>query len=256
MSAPFLIWTMRRTGGTTLAALLTTLSEHPGIQHEPFNAERKLGAVTTRWREGRDPARLRSDIETSLAHRPVLKHCHELMPPELNRTLMEVANDLGYRHIVLDRRAEADRILSLELAKLTGAWGGKDAKRIYTEIEAGEVSLPSLNIEEAVAHLRFCRKRRSEVRDLFATTGQQPHVIYFEDIYHDPDAGRTRVGALLEFLGIEPDDHPEYEKQLTEALLHRGQNSARIMSAIPNITAARRALDMAHAAQAEVFAAS
>lgn len=255
MSAPFLIWTLRRTGGTTLTTLLTALSDHPGTEHEPFNPDRHFGAVTRHWRAQQDAARLRADIEAALAPRPVIKHCYEIMPPALNRTLMEVSTERGYRHVILDRRDEADRVLSLELAKITGAWGSEAATRIYAEIEAGTGTLAPLDIEGAVAHLRYCHKRRGEIRDLLVASGQRPHVIYFEDVYRDPQAGRAQVGAVLEFLGIDPADHPDYEARLTEALLTRGQNSARIMSAVPNIEAARAALEAA-AAQPEVFAAS
>ena len=247
---------MRRTGGTTLAALLASLSEHPTVPHEPFNPERIFGAVTTAWRKSHDKAQLRAGIEAALTPRPVIKHCYEIMPPELNRALMEVASEKGYRHVILDRRAETDRILSLELAKITGAWGGDDAKRIYARIDAGEAAVDPVDIGEAVAHLRYCHKRRQEIRDLLSGTGQAPHVIYFEDVYRDPEAGRARVGALVDFLGIDRADHPTYEAQLTDALLHRGQNTARIMSAVPNIDAARAALEEAQAGLDEVFTAS
>jgi hypothetical protein len=41
VSSPFIIWTMQRTGGTTLTDLLMSMSEHPGAEHEPFNWARK-----------------------------------------------------------------------------------------------------------------------------------------------------------------------------------------------------------------------
>ena len=106
---------MQRTGGTTLAALLANLSEHPGVQHEPFNAERIFGHVTEGWVADRDPVAMRAALVEALAERtPVIKHCHELVPAPVNEELMRVASGLGYRHMVLDRRAEVDRILSLE----------------------------------------------------------------------------------------------------------------------------------------------
>lgn len=256
MSAPFLIWTLRRTGGTTLTALLTDLSEHPGTQHEPFNPERRFGAVTTRWREEGNRARLRADIAKALEGRPVLKHCYEIAPPELNQVLMEIATDLGYRHIVLDRREETDRVLSLELAKSTGAWGSEDARRIYAEIETSERKLAPLDVNQAVAHLRQCFRRRSEIRDLFAANGQEPHIVYFEDVYRDPEAGRARVSAVLAYLGIDPSAHCEYESRLTDALMTRGQNSAQIMSSVPNIDQVRDALEAAQENECEVFVAS
>ncbi|MBY6006631.1 hypothetical protein KUV62_22090 [Salipiger bermudensis] len=253
MSDPYIIWAMRRTGGTTLAALLSSLSEHPNVEHEPFNQGRVFGAVTAAWREGRNRRRLRADIAAALEKRPVIKHCYEIMPPELNRTLMEVATELGYRHIVLDRRAESDRILSLELARITGAWGGKDAKRIYGRIAAGEQELAPVEVGSAVAHLHECRRHREALERLLAASRQTPFVVYFEDIYSDPAQGRQRVGRLLAFLGIDPAEHPDYEARLTDALLNRGQNSARILSSVPNISEARTALAEAAAKSPPLF---
>ncbi|AXI46082.1 hypothetical protein C1J03_08665 [Sulfitobacter sp. SK012] len=67
MSHAYFIWTMQRTGGTTLAILLRRLSEHPSVEDEPFNLTRVFG------------------------------------------------------HIILDRRSERGRIVSLEQADATGA---------------------------------------------------------------------------------------------------------------------------------------
>lgn len=245
MSHPYIIWTMQRTGGTTLAALLATLSEHPGVEHEPFNAERLFGKVTTNWQQAKDTHRLRADIEAVLEPRPVIKHCYELLPPAVNQSLMQVASAKDYRHIILDRRAETDRILSLELAKLTGAWGGHEAIDIYDAIERGEVELKPINVEQALQHMSICQQRRRAVSEQFQSLGETPFVVYFEDVYSDPKSGRQLILELLEFLQIDPNTHPEYEQLVHEALLHKGQNSAGIMDAVPNLDKVRQQLDQA-----------
>lgn len=234
---------MRRTGGTTLATLLATLSGHPSVPHEPFNPERIFGAVTRGWHNHHDKARLRAAIIEVLTPRPVIKHCYEILAPQVNRTLMEASTKLGYRHVILDRNAEADRILSLELAKSTGAWGGKTTKQIYHQIETGEHSLNPIDIPHALHHLQYCQKRRLELAGLLEEFGQTAFTVYFEEVYGDPQAGRDRVGQLLEFLGILPNDHADYDKLLSEALLHKGQNSARVMTMVPNIDQARAQLN-------------
>lgn len=256
MSKPFIIWTLRRTGGTTLASLLSTLSEHPKVPHEPFNKDRTFGSITTEWIEKQDMVALRRNIAEALAERPVIKHCYEILPAELNRVLMEVSTELGYRHVVLDRRAETDRILSLELARITGAWGGADTKKIFSAIGAGEMSLPPIETKHAVRHMVQCSVRRAEIDALFEELGQVPFVVYFEDVYSDPEAGRARVGRLLEFLEIDPSAFPNYAKLLDDALLKKGQNSASVMSAIPNIDKARTELDMTAAKYPPLFVAS
>ncbi|CUH51508.1 hypothetical protein [Shimia marina] len=242
MSAPYIIWTMQRTGGTTLAALLSELTEHPKIEHEPFNVERALGWVTRNWREKQDADLLQADLRRALEERPVIKHCYELVPEELNSALMVCATELGYKHVILDRRAEQDRILSLELAKQTGAWGGKGVRGTYDRVEAGDVKLHDIDTKAALGHMGYCQKRRQFLATQFAKGGQSPFVVYFEDVYSDPDAGRKRVGDLIAFLGIVPSEHPNYAAQVDEALLKKGQNSARVMDLVPNIEDVRAKL--------------
>lgn len=256
MSDPYVIWTMRRTGGTTLAGLLNGLSEHPGVQHEPFNAERVFGHVSQAFLENGDLEQLRSDLMDCLAPRPVIKHCYELTSEAFNRVFLEVTTQLGYRHIVLDRRSEVDRIVSLELAHLTGAWGGEGAKKIYPAIEAGEVILKPINLKRALNQMELCHTRRQQLAQITAATDPAPFVVYFEDVYTDPQEGRALIERLLAFLGIRPEDHADYTRRINDALLRRGQNTARILQAVPDFDEMRTKLHETHAVRTPVFAAS
>lgn len=242
MSAPHIIWTMQRTGGTTLAGLLSTLSDFPGVEHEPFNHERLYGWVVRNWQTHRDTDDLTADITKALEKRPVIKHCYELLPPALNQTLLRVSTELGYLHIILDRRAEVKRILSLELAKQTGAWGGKEAREIFAEIKDGTRTLAPMDIEAALQHLEACQQRRRDLVALFQDAGIDPFVVYFEDVYSDFEAGSVLVRALIDFLEIDIKAQDKFEKMVEDALRHKGQNSARVMDAIPNIEETRAAL--------------
>jgi LPS sulfotransferase NodH len=248
LSAPYIIWTMQRTGGTTLAVLLAELSEHPKVKHEPFNVERPFGFVTRHWLSGGDDAQLAADMATVLDARPVIKHCHELVPTPLNRALMAASVARSYRHIVLDRRPETDRILSLKLAEQTGIWGWKSAREAYDAITADRQALKPLDVQAALAHLRHCQARRQALSALLHNANQTPFVIYFEDIYSDPSIGRENIRRLVEFLDIDPAEHPQYENQVSDALLNRGQDSGRILDLVPNIAEARAKL----AAQAQM----
>jgi LPS sulfotransferase NodH len=242
MSSAYIIWTLRRTGGTTLAALLADLSEHPGVEHEPFNPERAFGAVVRAWRDHRDEAQLRAHFEQVLAPRPVIKHCYELLPDAFNAMLMQVTRDLGYAHIVLDRRAEVDRILSLELAKQTGAWGKQEAGKVLRELQMGVRRMAPFDTAEALHHKAVCAARRGWLADAFADAGITPHEVFFEDVYSDLEAGRAEVAALLAFVGIVPEDFPDFEQRRDEALLKKGQNSARLLDFVPNLLDVREAL--------------
>ncbi|MEH6523990.1 hypothetical protein [Sulfitobacter sp.] len=256
MSDPYVIWTMRRTGGTTLATLLNILSEHPSIQHEPFNVERKLRHIPKMLAEGGDVKQVRAELEDCLAHRPVIKHCYELMNPAFNKVLMKVTTKLGYRHIVLDRRSEAARVISLELAQLSGAWGAGSTEKIYPEIEAGERALEPINIERALSEMRQSHLRRQELVAMTKWSKPAPFMMYFEDVYTDHVAGRALIGRLLAYLGIRPEDHLDYDTLLEDALVQRGQNSVRIVQAVPDFDAAKAQLSALEAAQKKIFVAS
>ena len=248
---------MRRTGGTTLASLLATLSEYPGIQHEPFNSDRKFGHIAAEFALSGDEAQLRAALHDCLENRPVIKHCYELMSHAFNAAFMDVTTTLGYRHIVLDRRNETDRIVSLELAHLTGAWGGAAVQKIYPDIEAGEVTLEPLDATRALREMRLCNTRRKELSQAMATLdGVTPFVVYFEDVYSDPEEGRALIARVLEFLDIRREAHTDYEKLVDDALLRRGQNSSRILQAVPDVEATINTLKAEHAAQEPVFTAS
>ncbi|MEO1795595.1 MAG: hypothetical protein AAFR53_01095 [Pseudomonadota bacterium] len=242
MSDPFVIWTMRRTGGTTFTGLLTTLSEHKGTQHEPFNLDRKFGHVTERWTKDGDAAGLVSEMAQVLETRPLIKHCYELVPEMVNLALIRMTTELGYRHIVLDRGAEVDRILSLELAKLTGAWGAEQAADIYEEISAGTRALPEIEIKSARSHMVTCAKLRRWLAGQFDTAGHVPLLVYFEEIYGDFDAGKRTVEEVLDCLGIVPGTHKKYDELVREALTEKAQNSQSIAHAVPNFGAARAVL--------------
>ena len=244
VSYPYIIWTMRRTGGTTLAALLATLSEHPGVAHEPFNPDRLFGAIATAWAQDPDPERLHAELTEVLARRPLIKHCYELHPAPFNEILLEVATGLGYRHMVLDSRAEVDRIQSLELAKITGVWGPDEAEAAYDRIARGEEVLAPIPVPQAVQHMRFCASARARLTAQFDALGVDPHVVFFEDVYAgpDPEAGISRVYAILRFLEIDPKAHPKSYAMIVDALTNKGQKTRRIMDAVPNLDEAQAAL--------------
>jgi hypothetical protein len=193
-----------------------------------------LGHLTNTWLVDRDGAMLQRGMAEALANRPLIKHCYELPTPEVNDCLMHVATDLGYRHIILDRRAEDDRILSLQLAQATEAWGGPDANAIYAAIIAGTRTPEPITIQAAVAHMDYCLARRRDLLKLMHDYDQSPFVVLFEDVYADPEKGRALVRRLVEFVGMDPSDDRRYDDLVSDALLTRGQNSMQILNFVPN----------------------
>jgi hypothetical protein len=247
LSTPILIWTLRRTGGTTLTSLLDALSEYPTIDQEPFNWDRCFGAVARAWHADRRLDHLEVALQRVLADRPTIKHCYELHADAFNAALFAQATALGYRHMILDRRDEVGRILSLELAKLTGVWGRMGAAERYRQYEAGEVQMGPVDVPAAIAHMRLCQSHRAAIMALVARSGLPVRQTAFEDIYPDPVQGRALIHAILGDFGLDRPGDAALEQQITIALNHRGQNSARMMGMVPNIEGARRRLAKAAA---------
>lgn len=243
MSTPFVIWTFRRTGGTTLTDLMMDLSEHPRTDQEPFNWDRSFGAVSKHWYDTHDAARLEADLDAVLQDTPLIKHCHELHPDGFNDALFAAAHRHGYRQLVLDRRDEVGRMLSLELAQMTGAWGKHGSAERYARVERGEDVLPPIDIAAAIGHMRLCQARRHALRARIDAAGLAVPVVLFEDLYACPiEEGRPRVRAILQDLGLTRKDPAGVRQRITHALRWQGQGSARILPFVPNLAAARDAL--------------
>lgn len=254
LSAPFIIWTFRRTGGTTFASLMMDLSEHPRTNHEPFNWDRCFGAVSKNWFETRDDARLVAELDAVLADKPLIKHCHELHPDGFNDALFVAAERHGYRQLVLDRRDEVGRILSLELAKMTGVWGKRGAAERYERIERGEELLPPIDIAAALKHMRLCHARRLALKARLPRARHPVRVVLFEELYGPIAQGRAQMRSILQDYGlIEGHDPVKICEQITAALRSRGQNSARMLRFVPNIDEARAALAAEAARHPPVF---
>ena len=199
------------------------------------------------WIKSGDKDQLERDVEQTLEKRPLIKHCHELVRQEINTALLKVSTRLGYRHLTLNRRDEVGRVLSLELAKITGVWGKVGSVQAYEKIKAGEIQLNPINIPAAVANLRFCWDRRVQMERELAAIDPKTYDIIFEDAYANPvnEANHEIVCGAVEFLGMYPEAFPDFTKRLTEVLTNKGQNSARIIDFVPNIQETRAALTAA-----------
>ncbi|MFC0279467.1 hypothetical protein ACFOHK_19910 [Falsigemmobacter intermedius] len=247
MSAPFIIWTLQRTGGTTLAHLLISLSQSPTLGHEPFNPDRRLGGLHKAFLETRDEEALRAGIRTALAGAGSMKHCHELVPPRLNEILMEETTAAGWTAVILDRQNDSARMLSLITAQLTGAWGKALADQVVRDCEAGTRVLPPADLEAARRGLWNGWQRRRHLAAAFADRGLRPEVVLFEEVYDDPDRGAELVADLIARLGIggataAPPDPRLPDPRILAALKNSGQNSNRILNYLPNIAELRAAL--------------
>lgn len=239
MSTPFAIWTMRRTGGTTLTDLLMKLSEYPTIAHEPFNGDRIFGHVSTNWYEHKDEAKTRAALRSMLQARPLLKHCFELHGHRFNALLLSTLQELGYRQILLTREDEVARILSLQLAEATGAWGKAGSERRYAIFQGEDAPELRFDIAAAQAHLEHCFKSWKWLEKTLDAQGITPFRLRFEDLYQDLESGKETVHAVFDHIDLPPETFAEQIETVENALRYRGQNSNAMMALVTNIDSAR-----------------
>ena len=243
MSHPFIIWTMQRTGGTSLTELLMAMSEHKSADHEPFNRDRQFGAVTIAWSEAKDEAALRHALAGILAERYLIKHTYELRDMTINLALMEAAGR-SYRHVFLYRRDELARLVSKFVAQAHGTWfTGDYASRVYSRIQEGERKLGPLPVAKVVAAYRRGRAMTEEILASFGDLDLAPFSLAYEDLYHGEREPRlARLGELFEFLGFSPEAVERHRANVEEKIFGEGQNTRAIAPHVPNLGQVVRAV--------------
>lgn len=237
-ASPIIIWTFRRTGGTSLRGILFWLTRRPSFEDEAFNDRppRELGALTARFREDGDEDALRLGIREAFAERrPNLKHCIENVPFRLNSVLIEETAKLGYRHVLLLRLNEIDRQISLEMARQTGAWGPEGAVTIYEEIRAGRKKMPALNLGIMRQQVEKDAAALGKITRIFMILEKKPVTVFFEKLYTGPIEDRCAAFRLLaEKTGI-PKAGTLSDAVFVKAAADRGQNSESVRNSVPNL---------------------
>ena len=180
MQSPFIIWTLRRSGGTNLGAALFNASSFSGIQHEPFNGDRVFGYIVKQWKEDKNNEQLRINIREVLKSKPLIKHCFEIMPDELNLILAEESQAIGYQHLFLYREYAADRLLSLNYSLLTGVWGKQHAKSVSVE---KEIFSSEIDVDHLIQHEKQCRRKMYLIYNALLHMKVKPLALTFENLY-------------------------------------------------------------------------
>lgn len=229
--SPFLIWTLRRTGGTTFTRLLHEASGRAEVWREPFGRHGNLFALRQRFVEDKDAARLAEGLEVALAPRPNIKHCFEVCPARFNAVLLNTATRLGYRHIYLDRRDEAARIESLEFARLTGAWGKDQADQLQRALAEGRADPDPPDPAIAERELRRSAVKRQQLFREMRARDTDPLVLFHEDLYSGGILDRFRAAAA--HCGIAG---PLDEEVIADQGQGRSsQNTAALIAALPGL---------------------
>jgi len=228
---PFLIWTLRRTGGTTFTRLLHAASAREEVWREPFARHGKLFGLRRRFVEDKDAARLAEGLEVALAARPNIKHCFEVCPARFNAVLLRTATRLGYRHLYLDRRDEAGRIESLEFARLTGAWGRGQAEHVEKALQDGSLRPGPPDAALAARELRRSAVKRQQLFREMKARDTDPFVLFHEDLY---------AGDILDLFHAAARHCGVTGPLDDDAIADQGsglsaQNTARLIAALPEL---------------------
>jgi hypothetical protein len=201
--APFLILTLRRTGGTATTGIVGRISRYRTIQHEPFNIDRLFGHIHAAFATHGDTTALFQSMERALERKSNIKHCIELVPYALTAELINVCSSLGYKFILLTREDEVKRQSSLALALSTSDWGPKGRRDIYTEIVSGRRTAHAIDL--AAMEERVVRDNDALIFTIkFFKDRNIPYLsITFEDIFASGTAPAAGLHRLCLYLNID-----------------------------------------------------
>ncbi len=200
--APFIVWTLRRTGGTNFAQSLFECSRFDYLEHEPFNFDRAYGHISQEWEDNGDASHLRASLAEVFQEKWLIKHCVEMVPLTFNRVLAEIACDAGYRHLFLYRRDPLARLLSLEFAERAGAWSPNDIKG--SELDEDAILAEPLPVEEMITHEYACRALIQDAYAHLIELEQRPLLIAFEDLFMSENREwlAQQIQGVLDFLRL------------------------------------------------------
>ncbi len=246
MSKPFFIWTMRRTGGTSLTDLLMEMSEYKKIEHEPFLWERELGFVTKEFRrqlDADDHIDIVPVLEEVFAEQPLIKHCYEVFHIDLSRNLIRFLKNRDYKHIFLLRKDEVSRIFSLLLAYQTDVWGKHGSEEAYDRIQSGEQRLEPFDIELLKKEEQTAINHTRKIKNILKNNDLPYKMIYFEDLYTGNEEKRKEnLYDLFDYLEFDQEVIESHQEMINEILFQRSQKSNSILPYVPNLKEAEDVL--------------
>lgn len=225
MSYPFLIWTVQRTGSTTLASILAHLSENKVIEHEPFNTGRMLDY------QGKEEL-LVKQLQEIKGEKFCIKHCWNVHAPNSNQLILKHLLQDNYRIILLQR----DNILAMEisrqLAKQTGIWG----KNNNSENTSSFSNLSPLDISQMQKQINSYKAQLNEYKSQF----KHEHIPYsnisYEQLFDGSLEKRLKmIEEVCKFLNIDSQMMKNKSQEIKELLMNYKQNNSEMYQNIPNV---------------------
>lgn len=236
---PYIIFTLRRTGGTSLMSFLAAISSFPKLQHEPLNQDRIWGDISKNFAATGDEAQMAADLATRLATRPNIKHCVELCHASINRALIEATAALGYQVIVLTRKDEIGRQVSLALALSTGAWGPEQAEKIYPKIKKGDEKPAPIDKAKGLRQANHDASTLGRTLVQMRNRNIQSEWLVFEELYKGALPIETHARRIAALLGI---NIAAGDPSLANFTQSTGQGSREIEGFVPGLPELRTLL--------------
>lgn len=243
MEKPIIIWTLRRTGGTSLAEFLFKSSTHSSVQHEPFNTGRIWGDVTVDLRNQLDQdmdqmidwdlAQFRERISLYCQQKRNIKHTIDNTPFLITKFLLEASLEQDYNHIVLLRKDNFKRIISLLIAQQTVWKMEGDSTVVFSKIISGELDLQKIPFKKLQKNFNSSIQKLGGLYELLHQNNVDYYRVYFEELFSDQLGQQQRldkISNILNYLNIK-----EYDSQhLYKNLFESSENTKSIYEYIPN----------------------
>lgn len=236
---PWILVTVRRTGGTNLATFMNRLSSFRTIQHEPFNSGRKYGEITDQFISSRDIHSLNSAIVEVLDQKINIKHCFDTVPAEVTQALLSAAIKRNYRIVILTRKDEVARLLSLGAAKATGVWTKKAASEKYPSIVLGSGQVRSIDISYLLRTANVTTRNIGLILTLLRNHNSPYLWVLFEDLYTKNTEKEKTAMMIADFVGI---DRQKVQYQLEWFMELQSQNTKEVLPHFPNVREVREKL--------------
>jgi hypothetical protein len=174
--------------------------------------------VADAYEEGR-LEEYRRGIREILDAKYVIKHCFETRTWDFN---LDIASRFSegdaYRHLILLRRSESKRLLSLAVALETGSWGPRQAERVLEGLKDTPPKSIELNIPRFQMEHQRCETRLSRLKEFFDVRSIPHKTLFFEDLYSgDREKRIDELEEVLGFLDLGPATEESIERLFTKA---------------------------------------